>query len=163
VVRGQRKFGRSRRQNAVTEDSCLRSSAQWGVDAGSSVAVGDIEFLERCRKTQMGVECAGPGYISARLLLTPASLIEDVVQLASTDATGEAARVNINEQLGQRRANRFGEYQITNKGRAMRGQNQMGDGAAGSRKIQKLRTKPELELAVSLSSSRDDIGFPSLY
>jgi hypothetical protein len=39
----------------------------------------------------------------------------------------------------------------------------MGDGAAGSRKIQKLRTKPELELAVSLSSSRDDIGFPSLY
>jgi len=56
----------------------------------------------------MGVECAGPGYISARLLLTPASLIEDVVQLASTDATGEAARVNINEQLGQRRANHFG-------------------------------------------------------
>ena len=46
MVRGQRKFGRSRRQNAVTEDSCLRSSAQWGVDAGSSVAVGDIEFLE---------------------------------------------------------------------------------------------------------------------
>jgi len=111
----------------------------------------------------MGVECAGPGYISARLLLTPASLIEDVVQLASTDATGEAARVNINEQLGQRRANHFGEYQVTNKGRAMRGKNQMGDGAAGSRKIQKLRTKPELELAVSLSSSRDDIGFPSLY
>jgi hypothetical protein len=103
----------------------------------------------------MGVECAGPGYISARLLLTPASLIEDVVQLASTDATGEAARVNINEQLGQRRANCVGEHQATNRGRAMGGKNQM-----LWQDIQKLCTKPELELAVSLSSSRDAIGSP---
>jgi hypothetical protein len=101
----------------------------------------------------MGVE--GLGYISARLLLTPASLIEDVVQLASTDATGKAARVNINEQLGQRRTNCVGEYQATNKGRAMRGKNQR-----GGKIHQKLRTKPELELAVSLSSSRDADGSP---
>ena len=42
----------------------------------------------------------------------------------------------------------------------MRGKNQMGDGAVGSRMIQKLRTKPEIELAVSLSCSRDFIGSP---
>jgi hypothetical protein len=106
----------------------------------------------------MGVECAGPGYISARLLLTPASLIEDVVQLASTDATGEAARVNINEQLGQKRAKCVGEYQATNRGRAMRGKNL--EFRWEMQIHQKLRTKPELELAVSLSRSRDAIGSP---
>lgn len=46
MVRKQRKLGRSRRQNAVTEDSCPAIVGSMGVDAGSSVAVGDIEFLE---------------------------------------------------------------------------------------------------------------------
>ena len=121
MVRGQRIWGLLIDRMPWEGMLGLRSSTQWYVDAGSRDAVGILSFWSDVERTQMGVECAGPGYISARLLLTPASLIEDVASCQHRDATGEAANASINEQLDKghpKRVSQVARYELREEVRA---------------------------------------------
>jgi len=72
---------------------------------GRVLQLGILSFWSDVERPRWGWRVQVPGYISARLLLTPASLLNDVVQLASAGRHEEAVKANINEQLGRRRRN----------------------------------------------------------